>query len=261
MTALTPFFPHFLTTVLHRPYVFLFFFTYLIFGRLQLGWFRTLAFLFLGWTIAFASEASSIRNGFPYGDYQYVYENLKGELILWGVPLWDSLSYTFLAYASFATATFIRMKNRLHRSQGDFFKVRTSWSTLILSVILMAGIDVIIDPLTALGDQWFLGRIYYYPNGGFYFGVPISNFLGWMLVAFLIVGIYQHFEKRLENQNLKLNEERWDGLRGWLGVFLYLGVFLFNWGITVWIGQSILAMADLVLVSPLVYRLVQKIRT
>ena len=30
-----------------------------------------------------------------------------------------------------------------------------------------------------MGDRWFLGRMYYYPEGGIYFGVPLSNFVGW----------------------------------------------------------------------------------
>src|SRR5215467_7801181 len=104
MTQLSPFWPHLLTTLQNRPYVFAFLFCFLLFGILQLGAVRTFLFLTLGWIVAFSSEVSSIRNGFPYGDYQYVYENLKGELLLWGVPLWDSLSYTFLAYASYSTA-------------------------------------------------------------------------------------------------------------------------------------------------------------
>lgn len=253
-TTLTPFLPHLWTTLQHRPYVFAFLIAFLIFGRLQFGWLRTFLFLFLGWVIAFASEVSSIRNGFPYGDYKYIYENLKGELILWGVPLWDSLSYTFLAYASFSTATFLCYPTAYSRS--EFWKQRTSFKVLLLSVVLMAGIDVVIDPLAHLGDRWFLGKIYYYPRGGFYFDVPASNFIGWVLVAFCILFIFQRLDKTLENKGLSVPSN--SGFKKGLGAALYLGVFFFNWGITVWLREWKLALADLLLISPLLIALIRK---
>ncbi len=259
MTQWSPFLPHLLTTFEQRPYVFAFLVGFLIFGTLQFGVLRTLLFLVLGWIIAFASEVSSIRNGFPYGDYQYVYENLKGELLLWGVPLWDSLSYTFLAYASYSTSVLLFLP-RGNFSEENFLKTRSSWKVLFISVLLMAGIDVVIDPLTALGDHWFLGRIYYYPQGGIYFGVPLSNFFGWALVAFTIVGLFQFFDQRLEHRGRTVSVTRWRGGRAWLGFTLYGGVFLFNWGITLWLKEWALAAADLILASPLLVALRRKSR-
>ncbi len=278
-TQLLPFWPHFVTTLEQRPYVFVFLISFLILGSLQLGLKRTLLFLGLGWGIAFASEVSSIRNGFPYGDYQYVYENLKGELLLWGVPLWDSLSYTFLAYASYATSVVVLsfppfdkgrsggileskiplnpplQKGEDSISNKFFLQTRSSWKVLLLSVVLMTGIDVVIDPLTALGDQWFLGRIYYYPNGGFYFGVPFSNFLGWALVAFCIVFLFQRCDQRLEKKGDVVKP--WQGLQAYWGSFLYLGVFFFNWSITLYLKLWGLSFADLLLVSPLLIALIK----
>lgn len=263
MTSLSPFLPHLLTTLEHRPYVFAFLITFLIFGILQLGLLRTLFFLFSGWIIAFASEVSSIRNGFPYGDYQYIYENLKGELLLWGVPLWDSLSYTFLAYASYATSVFLFSKSSpspqpsLSRVEEEI-KIRTSFKVLFLSIVLMTGIDVIIDPLTNMGDRWFLGKIYYYPNGGFYFNVPISNFLGWALVAFTIIFLFQKFDSFLHRRGKTIPIQNWQGLRGWLGVALYLGVYLFNWSITIYLKEWSLVVADFLLLLPLLTGLIRK---
>ncbi len=265
-TQLTPFWSHLLITLQHRPYVFAFLLTFLIFGTLQLGVKRTLLFLGLGWVIAFASEVSSIRNGFPYGDYQYVYENLKGELLLWGVPLWDSLSYTFLAYASYATAIVLftgrgapwcaqAQQAEPLQNKEEFLQTRCSWKVLLLSTLLMTGIDVIIDPLTALGDQWFLGRIYYYPSGGIYFGVPLSNFFGWALVAFCIVFLFQKLDRVFEENGNALKP--WQGLQAYLGVLLYLGVFFFNWSITLYLKLWGLAIADLILLTPLLIALIK----
>lgn len=44
-------------------------------------------------------------------------------------------------------------------------------------------LDVVLDPLAVQGDRWFLGRVFYYPGGGDYFGVPLVNFAGWALGA------------------------------------------------------------------------------
>lgn len=254
-TQLAPFWPHLVTTLQQRPYVFAFLACFLVFAPLQLGWRRTLAFLGMGWLVAFASEVSSIRNGFPYGDYQYVYENLKGELLLWGVPLWDSLSYTFLAYASYSTALLLT-RSRDSQSPTPGLPERSSWKVLLLSILLMTGIDVVIDPLTNMGDRWFLGRIYYYPGGGTYFGVTLSNFAGWAIVAFAIVGIFQVLDRWIEKRGGRLDPEAWKGLRAYLGAALYLGVYFFNWGITLWLREWNLAAADLLLVSPLIAALV-----
>ena len=51
-------------------------------------------------------------------------------------------------------------------------------------------LDVVIDPLAVRGERWFLGHVFYYPEGGVYFGVPLSNFVGWALVGWAIVGGY-----------------------------------------------------------------------
>jgi putative membrane protein len=94
---------------------------------------------------------------------------------------------------------------------------------------------VVIDPIAVRGDRWFLGRIFYYPDGGVYFGVPLSNFAGWVVVGTLGVGGFVF----------------WSGWRPpgspaeplgrpWPGVALYYAVFAFNLAVTAWIGEWVL---------------------
>ncbi len=54
----------------------------------------------------------------------------------------------------------------------------------------MTLLDVVIDPLAVRGERWFLGHLFTYPEGGLYFGVPLSNFGGWLLVGWATVGGY-----------------------------------------------------------------------
>lgn len=184
-------------TIQNRPYVVLFLLTFLILGTFHFGLCRTFIWLAWGYLVAFLSELSSIHNGFPYGLYVYRPENFAGELTVCGLPIWDSLSYVFIAYASFATASFFiepiigRFKTDPHLSPSKPFAV------IVLASLLMMLADIVIDPTAHLGDQWFLGQIYYYPTGGLYFNVPLTNFAGWFFVAFIILSGFQLMEKYL----------------------------------------------------------------
>jgi uncharacterized membrane protein len=87
-----------------------------------------------------------------------------------------------------------------------------------------------------------LGRIFYYPSGGIYFGVPLSNFAGWLLVGWVIVGGYLLALRATRGETLA--EEK--GSPG-AGVALYFLVLAFNLGMTLWIGEwSLLAAGILV---------------
>lgn len=208
-----------LTTLQHRPYVAAFLITFFIIGLLNRGLVRTLLFLVIGYSVAFLSEFSSIRWGFPYGMYHYVYENMPGELMLAGVPVWDSISYVFMAYASYEMAALI----------GPIGRIR------LVGPILLVLLDIITDPLAVRGDQWFLGKIFYYPNGGLYFGVPLSNFAGWFLVGLVIFSIYAWLECKLPHPHpLSRRGEREVPI---LGPLFYFGIMLFNLFITWWIGE------------------------
>jgi uncharacterized membrane protein len=99
----------------------------------------------------------------------------------------------------------------------------------LLAGVLMMLLDVVIDPLAVRGDRWFLGRIFYYPAGGLYFGVPLSNFFGWLLVGWVTVGGYLWAVG---------HRDRTSGpTRLGPGIALYYAVLLFNLTLTAWIRE------------------------
>jgi putative membrane protein len=201
-------------TLTLRPYVFAFLAVFLAAGARDLGWPRTAGFLLWGWGVAFAAEYASTRLGIPFGLYHYTGETRGTELYLADVPFFDSLSFPFLAYAAFCLA-----RVALRRSEGG--------GVVALAGVLMMLLDVVIDPLAVRGERWFLGRIFYYPDGGVYFGVPVSNFLGWAVVGWIIVGGYAWAARG-----------RGPAPRApWPGVGLYYGVLVFNLALTAWIGE------------------------
>jgi putative membrane protein len=207
-------------TLVLRPYVFAFLAFFLLAGGRDLGYRRALGFVVWGFAVAFAAEWTSTRVGVPFGLYHYTGETAGAELYLSNVPFFDSLSFPFLAYASFCLARWALP------GAGS--------ATLVgLSGVLMMLLDVVIDPLAVRGDQWFLGRIFYYPDGGAYFGVPLSNFAGWVVVGWLIVGGYVAATwTRVGAKGVAAGPA--------LGVGLYYGVLAFNLAVTGWIGERAL---------------------
>ena len=106
----------------------------------------------------------------------------------------------------------------------------------LLAAFLMTALDIVVDPLAVRGGRWFLGNIFYYPNGGIYFGVPLSNFAGWFLVALLIIGIYERATHRVTLTRHPL-----------LGPLFYWGILLFNFIITGYLQEWKLLICGLTL--------------
>ncbi|MBI4638058.1 MAG: carotenoid biosynthesis protein [Candidatus Rokubacteria bacterium] len=201
-------------TVLLRPYVFGFLVLFLVAAAADLGPRRTLLFGGWVWPLAWLAEFASTRVGVPFGLYHYTGTTRGQELYIGNVPFVDSLSFTFLAYASYCLA---RLALRGRRASRPV--------VALLSGGLMMWLDVVIDPLAVRGGRWFLGQIFYYPDGGIYFGVPLSNFAGWAAVGALGVGGYLLCAGEAPPR------------RAAPGVALYYGVLAFNLVVTAWIGE------------------------
>jgi uncharacterized membrane protein len=219
-----------LGTIIYRPYVYLFLLCFLLFGLFHFGWKRTLQFLVIMYLLAFVSEYSSTRWGVPFGIYTYLDETRTRELWISNIPFWDSLSFVFLSYFSFVLAAAALFPRDLERGLQ-------AWKTPFFGGLLMMLLDVVIDPLALRGDRWFLGRIYFYPHGGSYFGVTLSNFLGWFVLGVFSQWIFQKIGFWKPSRKL--------GSRFVWGVYgVYAGVFGFNLAMTAWIHEYYLLLAS-----------------
>ena len=247
-----------ITTIIHRPYVFAFLAAYLFLAWKRWGWSRTIFWLISGYLIAWISEVSSVNNGFPYGEYHYVYENLKGELLVFGVPFFDSLSYPFLIFAGYTTAEYIL------NSPHSPLTLRGEVKGCFLGAFLTMLLDVIIDPIATMGDKWFLGKIHWYVHPGFYFGVPMTNFAGWFLVALAVIVVNRclSFPRALSgnpvcNKNSMAPRLNHSGMTTSKHTYLYptfyIAIALFNIAITFWVGEWKLGIASSVILCIILF--------
>ena len=246
-------------TLLLRPYVFLFLAIALSTSAWLIGRMRTAIFFFLTWVTAFACEFSSTRTGIPFGWYFYNGSTRGQELYISNVPFMDSLSFTFLLFASYCLALVFLLpaKGRgLGMTMQDDPAIRTSAAVLFLSALFFVLLDVVIDPVALRGDRWFLGKIYYYPEPGAHFGVPIANYVGWALVGLVALGFYQRIDRRLPNVSPHSQNIAGKLL---LGCALYYGVLAFNLAVTFWIGEPVIGTTGILIYLPVTALLLLKL--
>ena len=169
------------------------------------------------------------------------------------------LSFPFLLFTSYCLAlTFLLPAQG--RGPGMVLRIdratRTSIPVLGFTVLFFVLLDVVIDPVALRGDRWFLGKIYYYPEPGMHFGVPIANYVGWAVVGLLSFGLYQWLDRRLPDtppptQNV--------ARRLLFGCALYYGILGFNLAVTFWIGELLIGATGLLLYLPITAFLLLKL--
>lgn len=128
------------------------------------GLWGAMAFVALIFVIPFGSEFIGVLTGLPYGTYAY--SGLVGPRLLGIVPVFIFIAWINIGYMVIATTTFGRGRSSLWLAPVDG--------------LLAAAWDAMVDPLAVRAGYWSWAG-----SGGFY-GVPLSNFLGWVLVVTLL---------------------------------------------------------------------------
>src|SRR5436309_12138534 len=245
-------------TLLLRPYVFLFLAIALATSVWLMGTKRTALFFLLTWATAFLCEFSSTRTGIPFGWYFYTGSTRGQELYLSNMPFMDSLSFSFLLFTSYCLALVFLLPGRgrgLSLELCDNPAIRRSGQVLALTTLFFALLDVVIDPVTLRGDRWFLGKIYYYPEPGVHFGVPMANYLGWAVVGLVALGVFQWIDRCLPDATNAPTITR----PLLLGCVLYYGVLAVNLPVTFWINEPVIGTTGLFTYLPITALLLLKL--
>jgi len=243
-------FEQLLWSLTYRPYITVFLISFLLLSWLEQGALRTVIWVVSSYLVALLAEWGSINYGIPFGKYVYHYEALSNDLVVLGVPFFDSLSFSFLSYVSFSLAQFFM--SPLWVGAHDVQRVtsaeiRNSVAVLLLGAFLMLVVDLIVDPIANLGKYWFLGDIYHYPEPGIHFGVTLENYGGWYVVAMVTILLNQCIDRFL----LDVEKRRGEPVRlayvpykGLLAPCFWSGIVIFQLGVTYWLGYGVEVLPD-----------------
>ena len=106
---------------------------------------------------AYAIEALGVATGFPYGLFRY--GDALGPRVAGLVPYLLPVSYAPLVLGAVAATWGSRLR-LLH---------------VLQATLLLVWMDTVLDPGAASLGFWV------WPEGGVYYGVPLSNYAGWLL--------------------------------------------------------------------------------
>ena len=143
-------------------------------------------------------EAISIKTGFPFGNYYYT--DLFGPKVL-GFPILVMLTYGTTAYLFWAVALILTGYYGRRLSGVGLFYVP------LIASFLFTGLDMAGDPVMAT-----IRNGYVWPDGGPYFGVPFSNFMGWYLTTytyFQVFAILQHLGTSFTPREIVRTKAHW----------------------------------------------------
>lgn len=149
----------------------------------RLGWQRALSLFVVAFSLSLASELTGTTTGYPFGPYGYTTQ--LGYLIGGHVPFNIPTSWFFMLYASLAIC------GRVLQASDDS---PTRWRWAAVAALVLTAWDVSMDPAMVATTHWLwhlpavegaspLRRVFL---GGYWYGMPLTNWLGWLLTGFVV---------------------------------------------------------------------------
>jgi uncharacterized membrane protein len=172
-SAVDVFYPHLVFTVLQVILMVAF---ALFHGAMRYGWRGIGAFAAICLLVSTLFENMGVGTGVPFGPYHYT-DELGPKLFY--VPLLISPAYFSVGYMAWALASII---------VGDVRRgadALSAFATPLIATFIMVLWDLALDPTAATVEKnWIWER------GGGFFGVPLSNYLGWFLTVFVFMQVF-----------------------------------------------------------------------
>jgi len=159
---------------------------------------------------AYAIELVGIHTGFPYGEFSY---GVALGPMVGGVPL--ALPVFFLPLVLNAYLLCLLLL-------GDH--AERTITRLLAVVALVLVMDVVLDPGAVALGFWL------YPGGGAFYGVPLSNYAGWVLSATVAVATIDYtFDREALHARLDTCVFALDDMVSFVLLWGGLNVFYGNW--------------------------------
>ncbi len=158
----------------------------LIHAWYSLGGRLTAAFFALSAAISWALEEGGVVTGLVYGGYHYT-EYLGPKL--GHVPLLIPLAWFMMIYPSYVVANLLVER----RVTGTAPGLRALVVAAAASAAVMTAWDLVVDPILSGASV----QAWVWESGGGYFGVPVQNFVGWLVTTFAVYASYRALEQRV----------------------------------------------------------------
>src|SRR6266566_9589481 len=145
-------------------------------GAVRYQWSGILTFLVLCLVVSNVLENTSILTGFPFGHYYYT-SSLGPKLFL--VPLLIGPAYFGTGYLAWVLSTVLIGDVR---PKGSWF---TTCAVPFIASFMMVAWDLGMDPTSStIRHSWI------WEQGGGYFGVPLTNYLGWFFTVYVFFQLF-----------------------------------------------------------------------
>lgn len=151
----------------------------LLHGSIALGGRRVALFFALTVVISYLVEEAGVRTGLIFGRYHYS-DDLGFKL--GNVPILIPLGWFMMIYPSWVVAQ-AALRGRSLRGPAGMAALA------LLSALTMTGWDMVMDPPMIRGGAWV------WHDGGPYFGVPLQNYVGWVLNTFVIYLVFDILDR------------------------------------------------------------------
>jgi putative membrane protein len=164
--------------------------------------------LFAVTAYSYAVEYVGVHYGVPYGEFSYQLE--LGPMV-GGVPIGLPIFFLPLVVNSYLLVLLLLPRtSRLRRTLAA------------LAVVLV--VDFVLDPAAVGLGFWA------YDGGGFYYGVPLSNFAGWVLSGLLAVSLVEwSFDREALSARLRGCEFALDDFVSFVLLWGAMNVYFQNW--------------------------------
>jgi len=155
-------------------------------GALVLGRRRLVYFVLFAFGVGVLFEIIGIKSGVFFGEYYY--DKLAGAR-MYDVPLIVGAYWSVFIYTGYTIVTsFLVWTNKKKPSISERSSLVLIPFLVVLDGLVVTAIDLFMDPLRVLNGSWV------WVNGGDYFGVPVSNFVGWFVVVIIVTGVFRLYE-------------------------------------------------------------------
>ena len=148
----------------------------LVHGSERYGLPAMLAFLAIMFVVVNLTENLSIATGVPFGNFEHT--PAMGPK-LFHVPVIVGFAYFSAGYLGWALANLLLGEPARARGTLALF------ATPVVAMFITTAWDACIDPIGGT-----VARNWIWQDGGGYFGVPLSNFIGWMITTYIAFQLF-----------------------------------------------------------------------